>query len=404
MTKYRIGMTRLPSLARARWLREPGLQQIFTAIAAAGGEARVAGGAVRNALFKVPVADVDVAATLPPERVMEVCKAAGMGVHPTGIEHGTVTVVAQHRPYEVTTLRHDVETDGRRARVAFHDDWERDALRRDFTMNALYCDARGKIYDFTGGYEDILQSRIIFVGAPAKRIEEDYLRILRFFRFHAQFGKGVPDKAGLAACKRYVMNLGKLSAERIRQEMMKLLAARGAVATLKIMAREGALKNIIPYTEQWRVLGRLPPDPVLRLAVLAAEPLTLKERLRLSNFEANRIATLLSAVAPSPELIPREQRKVLYRLGAHAWHDAVNLAWARSKASLDDAKWKRLLGLPRRWPTPAMPVNGKDLIAAGLSAGPELGHALRRLEDWWIQSDFKPNRDALLKRIGEKER
>lgn len=399
MTKYRIAMKTLPSLARAKWLREPGLQQIFAAIASAGGEARVAGGAVRNALLKVPVADVDVAVTLPPQRVMEICKAAGMGVHPTGIDHGTVTVVAQHQPYEVTTLRHDVETDGRRARVAFHDDWERDATRRDFTMNALYCDARGKIYDFTNGYRDILRNRIIFVGSPAKRIEEDYLRILRFFRFHARFGKGAPDKAGLAACKRHRQGLDGLSAERIRQEMMKLIAAPGAVATLKIMARDGILGHILPYTEQWRVLGRLPPDPVLRLAVLAAQPIGLKERLRLSNHEARRIEALASAMLPSPVLRPREQRVVLYQMGAEAWRDAVHLAWARTGVPLTDAKWKRLLRLPDRWPIPAMPVNGRDLIAGGMKAGLELGETLRWLEDWWIASDFKPDRDALLKRI-----
>ena len=396
-------MNPLPSLARALWLREPGLQKIFAVIAAAGGEARVAGGAVRNALFKLPVADVDVAVTLPPERVMEICRAAGMGVHPTGIEHGTVTVVAQHRPYEMTTLRHDVETDGRRARVNFHDDWERDAGRRDFTMNALYCDARGKIHDFKGGYKDILRNRIIFVGTPAQRIAEDYLRILRFFRFHAQFGKGAPDAAGLAACKRQAKALTSLSAERIRQETMKLLAAPGAVSTLKIMARDGVLKYIIPYTEQWRVLGRLPPDPVLRLGVLAADPAALKEKLRLSNLEASRIETLLSAAPPTPGWKPREQRAALYRMGAEAWRDAIHVAWARSKVSPEDAKWRRLLRLPYRWPLPVMPVNGNDLIAAGLNAGPELGEMLRLLEDRWIQADFKPDRNELLAQI-ERER
>ena len=392
-------MTRLPSLARARWLGEPGLRQIFAAIAAAGGEARVAGGAVRNALLKVPVADVDLAATLPPELVMEVCKAAGMGVHPTGIEHGTVTVVSHHRPYEVTTLRHDLETDGRRARVAFHDDWQRDAVRRDFTMNALYCDARGKIYDFTDGYRDILRNRIVFVGPPSQRIEEDYLRILRFFRFHAQFGKGEPDRAGRAACKRYARSLAGLSAERIRQELMKLIIAPGAVATLKIMAREGILKNIMPFTEQWRVLGRLPPDPALRLAVLAAEPAELKDKLRLSNNDASRIEAMLPVTPPTPQLKPREQRVGLYRMGTAVWRDAVRLAWARSKAPLDDAKWKRLLRLADRWPVPSLPVTGKDLLAAGLKAGPELGKTLRRLEEGWIHADFKPGRDALLKQI-----
>jgi poly(A) polymerase len=266
-------------------------------------------------------------------------------------------------------------------------------------MNALYCDARGKIYDFTGGYKDILRKKVIFVGAPEKRIKEDYLRILRFFRFHAQLGKGAPDAKGLAACKHYAKNLINLSAERIRQEMMKLLVAPEAVSTLKIMARDGVLRHIIPYTEEWRVVGRLPADPVLRLAVLGAEPMQLKQKLRLSNYEAWRIERMLAATAPSPLTNPREQRVALYGMGADAWRDAVHLAWARSKAPLGDAKWKRLLRLADRWSIPAMPINGKDLIALGLKPGPELGETLRRLKDWWMQSDFKPDRNALLKRI-----
>ena len=267
-------------------------------------------------------------------------------------------------------------------------------------MNALYCDAHGKIYDFTDGYRDILRNRISFVGSPAKRIAEDYLRILRFFRFHARFGKGAPGKAGLAACARNAKGLDGLSAERIRQEMFKLLAAPGAVATLKAMARSGILRHVIPYTEHWRVLARLPPDPVLRLAVLAAESDTLKERLRLSNHDAGRIAAVLANLPPAPELRAHEQRVVLYHLGPECWRDSVQLAWAKSRAPLNDARWKRLLRLPDRWSIPALPVSGRDLIAAGLKAGPELGATLRRLEDWWIASDFKAGRDALLKRIG----
>ena len=392
-------MTQLPSLARAPWLRTPGLQRLFAVIAEAGGEARVAGGAVRNALLKVPVADVDLATTLPPERVMEICAATGMGVHPTGIAHGTVTVVIDHHPYEVTTLRHDVETDGRRAKVQYTDDWQADALRRDFTMNAMYCDARGKISDFTDGYRDLLRNRIRFVGSPAKRIAEDYLRILRFFRFHARFGKGAPGKAGLAACRRFAKGLAGLSAERVAQEMFKLLAAPGAVATLKVMARENILKHVFPYTEDWRVIGRLPPDPVLRLAVLAADPASLKERLRLSNRDATRIEMLAGHGAPSPALRPREQGIMLYQLGPEAWRDLVHLAWARSKAALDDRGWKKLLGLPGRWPIPKFPVTGRDLAAKGMAPGPDMGETLRRLEDWWIASDFKLGKDELLKRI-----
>jgi len=392
-------MRKPPSLARAPWLRAPGLAKVFAAIAAAGGEARVAGGAVRNALMGLPVSEIDLATTLPPEKVTAACQAHGLHVHPTGIAHGTVTVVADHRPYEVTTLRHDVETDGRRARVAFHDDWREDARRRDFTMNALYCDARGKIYDFTDGYGDILRKRIIFVGRPAARIAEDHLRILRFFRFHARFGRGAPDGDGLAACRRQAKNLGKLSAERIHQELLKLLAAPGAVATLRIMAREKILRRVIPHTEDWRVIARLPADPVLRLAVLAADPDGLRQRLRLSNREAQRIAALVAAPPPTPRLRPGERRAILYRLGAETWGDAVHLAWARSAAVGDEPAWRRLLTLPRRWPIPVFPVTGHDLMARGVAAGPELGLKLRQLEDWWIAMDFKPGKMELLNRL-----
>lgn len=395
-------MTVIPSLARKSWLRTPAIRQVFAAIRSAGGEARVAGGAVRNALLGIAVADVDLATTLSPEDVTAACVAAGLKVHPTGIEHGTVTVVAEHHPYEVTTLRHDVETFGRRARVTFTDDWQADAARRDFTMNALYCDERGKVFDFTGGYGDILRNRIRFVGSPAQRIAEDYLRILRFFRFHAQFGRGKPDQPALAACVRQRKGLDSLSAERVRQEMFKLLAAPGAVATLKLMARHGILRHLLPYTEQWRALSRLPPDPVLRLAVLAADPATMKDRWRLSNAEGARLAAAVSLVPPSPRLRPREQRIVLYQVGAEAWRDLVHLAWARSAAEPGDRGWKRLLRLPDRWEVPRFPVNGHDMQAAGIAAGPEMGRALKRLEDWWAASDFKPGKDELLSRIAEK--
>lgn len=392
-------MTRPPSLARAPWLTAPSLKRVFAAIRGAGGEARVAGGAVRNALMKIPVADVDIATTLTPEEVTAACRAAGMSVHPTGIDHGTVTVVADHHPYEVTTLRHDVETDGRRARVRYTDDWEADALRRDFTINALYCDESGKIYDFTNGCEDALRKRIIFVGRPSQRITEDYLRILRFFRFHARFGSGAPDVAGLTACVRYRRKLETLSAERIRQEMFKLIAAPGAVPTLKLMAEHGILTHILPYTDNWRVISRLPPDPVLRLAALAADPASMKTRWRLSNHESARIVAAASLVPPTPALRPRERRIILYQTGAEAWRDLVRLAWARSRARLDDRAWNNLLRLADRWAIPQLPVGGHDLITAGVAPGPEIGRMLRRLEDWWMASDFKPDKAELLKRV-----
>lgn len=392
-------MTKLPSLSAAPWLQQPALQRLFATLAAAGGEGRVAGGAVRNALMGEPVTEVDVANTLSPEQVTAACSAAGMSVHPTGIDHGTVTVVVDHQPFEVTTLRHDVETDGRRATVKFTDDWQADAQRRDFTMNALYCDAHGTVHDFVDGWPDVQRRRVVFVGDAEQRIAEDYLRILRFFRFHARYGHGAPDAAGLAACTRHKAGLDGLSAERIRQEMFKLLAAPGAVATLKLMAAQGILSHLIPYTEEWTVLERLPADPLLRLAVLAQDPLAMPQRWRLSNAEAERLEAIVSCLPPTPALRPKEQRIILYQHGAEAWRDLVRIAWARSGAAPDDARWQELLELPDRWPIPSLPVAGRDLLAAGMSPGPEIGVMLRRLEDWWVASDFQPSRDELLKRL-----
>lgn len=381
------------------WLKEPRLQEVMQVIARAGGEVRVAGGAVRNSLLGVPISDVDLATTILPHDVMRVCKAAGFKVVPTGIDHGTVTVVNKGVPFEVTSLRLDVKTDGRRAVVAFTTDWKEDALRRDFTINAMYCDFSGKIYDFTTGYIDIQRKRVKFVGDSEQRIKEDYLRILRFFRFHAWYGKGAPCPIGLAACVKLKLGLKKISLERIRSELMKLLVAPRAIATLKVMASSGILKTILPYTEDWRVLGRLPQDSLLRIFVLARKPDELREWLRLSNDEALRIANLGVAPLISPKLRAAELRVMLYHIGQTAWRDVVLVAWARSHARLNDAKWLTVLELPQRWAIPKFPVTGQDLILAGLLPGPDMGEKLQSLEDWWVASDFAPNREVLLKRV-----
>lgn len=392
-------MKTLPSLSGAPWLSEPRLQEVMAVITRDGGEVRVAGGAVRNALLDVPIADVDLATTMLPKDVMRVCNDAGFGVHPTGYDHGTITVVNNHMPFEVTTLRRDVETDGRRAVVAFTSDWAQDAQRRDFTMNAMYCDAAGKIYDFTDGYADLLRNRVKFVGAASERIKEDYLRILRFFRFHSRFGKGAPDKTGLAACTKLKSGLKKISAERIRQEIFKLVIAPRAVPTLKVMASCGVLKPVIPYTDNWRLLSRLPDDAMLRLFTLAKQPEQLKDVLRLSNAEAQRIDDLSVAPDLSPSLKPQEQRALLYHLGVQAWTDAVHIAWAKGRSTKTDQKWQTLLDLPMNWPIPKLPTNGKDLLRAGVASSPRMGAVLRDLEDWWVANDFAPTRKDLLERL-----
>jgi poly(A) polymerase len=389
----------LPNLADETWLNEPRLQHVLRALNVVG-ETRIAGGAIRNTLLREPVADIDLATTLLPDAVGKIAKAAGCGVHPTGIEHGTVTLTYQGAVFEVTTLRKDVETDGRHAVVSFSQDWAEDAQRRDFTMNAMYCDVGGKIYDYTNGYADIVKRKVRFVGTASARIREDYLRILRFFRFHARYGNGAPDEAGLNASTRLKAGIKNLSAERVRQEMLKLLEAAAAVKTLKVMASKKILKTILPHTDEWRSIDRLPVDGLLRLFVLAEKPLQLKESFRLSNAQAARLEMLHVAPIVSPGLTERERRQILYQLGPDAWRDAVALSFAKSRTTIDDEDWKTLRALPDHWTIPTFPIKGSHIIAAGVEPGPQVRHLMTALEDWWIASDFAPTQDDLLGRIG----
>jgi poly(A) polymerase len=384
----------------SRWLKDKKLQAVLKTLSKDGGEARIAGGAVRNAVLRLPVNDIDIATTHLPADVMRLCKAAGYGVHPTGIEHGTLTIVMDHVAFEVTTLRSDVETDGRRAVVAFTANWPTDAARRDFTMNAMYCDCVGKIYDFTEGYRDCVKQRVKFVGRAETRIDEDALRILRFFRFTALYGKSL-DANGLSACVKARRKLKNLSTERVRSELLKLLAATRFLPVLKVMAKSGILGEVLPFTDDWRVLGRLPSDPLLLLFVLARHPTDLKACLKLTNEQGRRLENLSGLPLVTPELLKRERLRILYTLGPELWRDAVALSLARSTAALGDRAWKSLADFPRRNTQPKFPLKGKDLIAAGLAHGPSVGQALLKLEDWWIASDFKPTREQLLARIGK---
>ena len=384
---------------RAKWLKEPSLQRVFAIVASVEGEARVAGGAVRNAVMGLPIGDIDIATTLNPQKITEAFSREGHAVYPTGIEHGTVTVVVDKHTYEVTTLRHDVTTDGRRAVVSFTNDWREDALRRDFTMNALYCDAFGKIYDYTNGYEDILRNRINFVGTASVRIEEDYLRILRYFRFLSVYENLKADKADLASCVKLREGLLTLSAERVAQEMFKLLVGPKSVPALKLMAKHNVLKNIVAHTDEFRTISRLPPDPILRAFVLAKKPSALREAWRLSNDQAKRIENILETTLPSPKLRENEQRRILYEVGAQTWRDSVRVAWAKSRSPLTDRAWKRMLTLPSRWAVPTFPVSGRDLIELGHQPGPEMGVDLELLEERWIALDFKPSKQDLLESL-----
>jgi poly(A) polymerase len=390
-------------------LRLPGVGAILDLLERDGEEARIVGGAVRNALLEEPVEDIDVATTALPLTIKQRAGAAGLRTIPTGIEHGTVTVIAEGRTFEVTTLRADVETDGRHAKVAFGRDWRTDALRRDFTINALSAGRDGIVHDYAGGRGDLAARRVRFIGDPRARIREDFLRILRFFRFHAAYGRGVPDPDGLAAAIDERAGLALLSAERIRQEFLKLLAARGAMRVVTVMADCGILQDIfggVPRTARLRkliaveALLSLPPDPILRLAALGTfvpeDAERLRVRMRLSNKEFDRLVTAAEAKFDLDAGEP-EWRAALYRSGPEAYLDATLLA-AADAPEADGARLLKAKTLPERWAVPKMPVTGADLLARGLPAGPAVGEALRAIEQRWIAADFpiEPGADAAI--------
>jgi len=398
------------------WLRTGGLARILALLDSGGEEARVVGGAVRNALLHEPLGDVDIATTALPEEVVRRAGAAGCKAVPTGIEHGTITVVADGQPFEVTTLREDIETDGRHAKVAFGRDWRRDAERRDFTMNALFLGRDGTVHDYVGGLADIAQRRVRFIGDAATRIGEDNLRILRFFRFHAAYGHGgPPDAAGLHACIVARAGLETLSRERVRMEMLKLMLARHAVPALTVMAETGLIEMVLGGVPLLASLSNLikleaslslPPDPARRLAALGVrvteDAERLRERLRLTNTESERLVTVGDAwwriVAGLSEQAARE---LLYRLGHDGYLDRVLLAWSRAPEGVADLQWRALATLPSRWSAPRFPLKAADFMARGVEKGPRLGAAMRAAEEAWIKRGFPLDREALARIVDE---
>ena len=382
------------SVADPPWLTSPATRAVITALEAAGGPdcVRFVGGCVRNALMGQPVDDIDLASRLLPGDAIQALNAAGLKVVPTGLAHGTVTAVSGRQPYEITTLRRDVSTDGRNATVAFTDDWTEDAARRDFRLNALYADASGAIHDPTGqGVADAREGRIVFVGDPETRIREDYLRILRFFRFFAWYGRGQPDAAGLEACADLAEGVDRLSAERVSKELLKLLAAPDPRASVRAMATAGVLDRVLPGVADLTAFERMVAisgDPVLRLSMLSpASPEAIDEmarRLRLSNTVRDRLRRMAGDEADLV-MTDREARAVLYRIGGDAFRDRVLRAEATADRPGDGA---RLLDLAERWIIPRLPVGGRQVAAAGLPAGPETGRILAAFEAGWIADDF----------------
>jgi len=376
------------------WLTSAPTRAVIYALEAAGGPGcvRFVGGCVRNALMDHPVDDIDLATRLLPDVVMQALKGAGLKVVPTGLAHGTVTAVSKGIPYEITTLRRDVSTDGRNATVAFTDDWHEDAARRDFRLNALYADADGTVFDPTGhGVEDAYAGRIVFVGDPETRIREDYLRILRFFRFLARYGRGAPDPAGLAACKALAPGMSRLSAERVSKELLKLLAAPDPRLAMQDMADAGVLAQILPNHRPlatFDAMVAVSPDAVLRLSVLLPEDGALiaetGRALRLPNAMIDRLVA--AAAEPVDLSMPDPAaRAILYRSGRRAFEDRVLRAEALANAP---GSGRALLDLAARWPIPRLPVGGRQVAAAGLAAGPETGLVLKDFEDSWIADDF----------------
>jgi poly(A) polymerase len=403
----------LPSLDGAEWLTRSAVRRLFTALVAEGQETRIVGGAVRNALMGDPVGEIDFATTATPDKIVALAKAAGLKSVPTGIDHGTVTVVVDGRGYEVTTLREDVATDGRHAVVRFGRDWTADAMRRDFTVNALSVDADGTVHDPVGGYADVLARRIRFIGAADQRIAEDRLRILRFLRFSAEYGDGTVDAAGLAAVTRARDGLRTLSGERVGNEMRRLLVAPRAVEIVGIMQETGILGIVLAgvgYLAQFARLERFERTVAakatvpLRLAALSASVAEDVERvtgrLRLTNAERDRMHAALaahSAFRPLPGA--RAARASLYRLHPEAWRDGLALAFTESTAAPEEPVWKALHELPDHWTIPHFPLSGRDVVGMATPSGPAVGALLRSVEAWWIAQDFAPDERALRSRL-----
>lgn len=399
--------------SREGWMTAPETRAVLDALQADGGEARFVGGVVRNALMHRDVTDIDIATPLWPDDVTRLLEDAGLGAVPTGIEHGTVTAISNGKPFEITTLRRDVTTDGRRATVAFTTDWKEDASRRDFTINALYASPDGEVFDYFGGLADLEASRVRFVGNPVTRIREDYLRILRLFRFHAWYGCGDIDSEALRAAAGEKNGIARLSGERILKELLRLLDADNPVPVLRTMAATGILSEILPGVLNLPRLENLveidrasffTADALLRLAaVLPADSVAvevLSDRLKLSNADRERLSDLAADREKIVSYLSiREVRKVLYRLGRQRFRDRVRLRWAEDPKESNAIQWRALLAMADAWQRPVFPLSGKDVMAAGVVQGPLIGRILSEVEEWWIDSDFTEDEFSLAERL-----
>ncbi|MGH6932785.1 MAG: CCA tRNA nucleotidyltransferase [Dongiaceae bacterium] len=404
------------------WMTAPETAAVMAALASAGGEARFVGGCVRDAVLGRAVADIDIATHEPPERVMNLLKRARIKVVPTGIKHGTVTAVVGHQHFEITTLRRDVETYGRRAKVEYTNDWTADAARRDFTMNAIFCAADGTLHDPFGGIADLKARKVRFVGEAEARIREDVLRLLRFFRFQAHYGSPPPDPSALAACRKLAHLLPTLSGERVAGETLKLLRAADPAGIVELMRDDGVLRHYLPEatnTARLRALvaiegsaprelvGRV--DPIRRLAALldgkAENAEAVARRLRFSNVERERLTGLADGAAVTPDLSQPARHRLVYRLGGGRFRDRALVGWAaavnggKPERHAGDA-WLDLLG-SAGWEAPPFPLKGRDAVRLGVAPGPDVGRLVEQVEEWWIAGDFQADRAACIEKLKE---
>jgi poly(A) polymerase len=386
------------------WMTAPETMAVMHAL----GEARFVGGAVRNALLGAHVSDIDIAVPMPPSEVIARLVAKNIKVVETGMDHGTVTAIVGAQTFEITSLRRDVETDGRHAVIAFTDDWSEDAARRDFTINAMYAAISGEIFDYATGVEDLIAGKVRFMGEASARIAEDYLRILRLFRFHAWYGKGDVDAQGLRAAADAKDKLKTLSAERVAKELLRLLEAGNPTPVLRVMAATGILSQLLPGPLQLPRLERLveidaddfaPRDGLLRLAALLPEggdaAHTVADALKLSNADRLRLEQALSGERIAAQLSARDARRLLYKIGVSRFRDKVRLAWAAAPRSANAIQWRMLLTMADNWQRPRFPLSGLDVIQAGVPEGPDVGRILAQVEDWWLGGDFASDEGAL---------
>jgi poly(A) polymerase len=395
--------------AKQPWMTAPETRKVMAALT----EGRFVGGAVRNAVAGWPVQDIDIAVPMPPEETLRRLEIAAIKAVPTGIAHGTITAIVNGHPFEVTSLRRDIATDGRHAIVAFTDDWEEDAARRDFTMNALYASGEGEIFDYHGGVEDLIAGRVRFVGDARQRIREDYLRILRLFRFHAWYGKGDMDPEALRAAADAKAGLVQLTGERIAKEFLRLLECQNPAPALRLMAASGILSELVAYPLQLprlehlvqiEIENRLAPDPLLRLAALlpndSAVADAVGERLKLSSAERARLEAMTGMRENiAAYLSAADVRRGLYRMGAARFRDHILLSWAGAPRGVSQIQWRMLLSIADSWERPRFPLTGRDAMAAGVPEGPEVGRILSALEEWWLAQDFAPDEAALREKL-----